>query len=245
MVKQVIIASVPWRIDNLLILVAEVLHQGFPIKLILDRYNLEQKLEIKKEVRSSPVSIYDSYDLPGHIVRWKHAQNCTTFAILDDDLMIEHDYLESGFSALTSIQGRVVSYAGWTKTGEYLTFDSAPDDFQSLEIAHCNSFFGFGADITEFWKSKFVNDADMLKIDDERFISAFYHSQGWNMLRPPGRAKVQEVLKYSKDPRRLYMRARTRLRKIQKDLGLAVGRREALKKYGDEKCVVQNPKYLP
>jgi hypothetical protein len=230
--EQVIIASVPWRIDNLLILVAEVLHQGFPIKLILDHYNPEQKLEIKKEVRGKPVSIYDSYNLPGHIVRWKHAQNCTTFAILDDDLMIEPGYLESGFSALTSIQGRVVGYAGWAKTGDYLTFNSAPDSYQPLEITHCNSFFGFGVDITEFWKSKFAGNIEMLEIDDERFISAFYHSKEWEMFRPPGRAKVQEVPKYSHDPRRLYMRARTRLRKIQKDLGLAVGRREVLKKYG-------------
>jgi len=245
MLRQVIIASVPWRIDNLRKLVAEVLRQGFSIGLILDHYSPEQNLEIKKEVRSHPVRIYNSYDLPGHVLRWEYAQSCETFAILDDDLAIEQGYLENGFASLLMNKGQVIGYAGWAKTGEYLTFDSAPTDFQLLEVTHCNSFFGFGADIAEFLKSKFANDTDMLKIDDERFISAFYHSQGWNMLRPPGRAKVQEVLKYSKDPRRLYMRARTRLRKIQKDLGLAVGRREALKKYGDEKCVVQNPKYLP
>lgn len=218
----VIIASVPWRIENMIRLVDSVITQGFPVKLILDNYPEDEQIDIKSRFKSNTVSIFITNRERGYISRWRNIDS-RQFIIIDDDLEPEKGFIENSLNYLECTDANLISWSGWPKVGKHIDLSKAIKADTELELFHASTTIGYGTDIAEFWNSEFATPEyirHFMSVDDEGLLSAFYHSRGKKIIRPAGPSYIKEVSKYSRDNRRLYTKAQRILPGLRKELNL-------------------------
>lgn len=203
----VYIASVPWRRDNLSVIL-ETLdveeNEGLPVRVVCDGYGKERLPTFHPfgSAGSIDVDFIDNRGKRGAGERFRHIahEDRDVLAIvIDDDMMIDEEYVarcEHEFYRL----GAPFSWNGTQFTGAYMPPEGKPDDDVRLFILGagtlvCPARLLYGIDADPMADALFGPSGD-----DEALVSWWLAHQGLKMYRPRGRSGAHST-KYQMDPR--------------------------------------------
>ena len=206
---HVVIASVPWRAENLNLLLGDLINQTLKpssITVLLDGYDDEAKakLEARPEVVFEDVADVGS----GNWARWIYAHDSLqgVVAMLDDDFRVLSNYLSETVNALQRTNS-VVSWHGKKYKGTW--FKNVSEDTQ-IDV--------FGSGLCAYraeWLSDIEKDPDFKKVlaeraTDDGFMSFFFWDKGINIAMPKGERPAFDTLSLCYDSR---SRSKTRIGK--------------------------------
>lgn len=220
----VVIASVPWRKDNLLTLVNN-LHCQSPeayVHVLLDGYPDDDQVRVIETLDFPGVTVTDTCWARGQALRWQIPKK-GLFLILDDDLAIESAFVSNTISQLIRTGAQLVCWTGFMHSGKHVRLESSPVTDVHINLFNACAVAGYAQDLVS-WRASPDATPDKLarymNLYDEALLSSYYQHIQAEIIRPSGPSLVSEIRPLSRDKRRLFSKAKSSWRPIREELGL-------------------------
>lgn len=207
---HLVIASVPWRADNLDVLLRSARSQGVQqLTLILDGYSSSYLPPIKGfNARIVRLQAHPFYSGAGFRALFMCASQSPLVCTLDDDLGIDNNYFNCLIRAVKSSGGSgAFAWSGVSHLGEFIRYSSslkAPVKLFGPQFGALFMINGPAKQLLNFWISKFRTQYPKYlsrEFGGELFIGASFWSINLPVVRPAGCAPLHMLNSLGKDNR--------------------------------------------